>query len=318
MRTAAGLALASSLDRIRQAQCDDMGSRLSAISGSVVGAARQIHEADPTATPYEAPLTFTKVFTIIDALSDGDVRGKTLLDIGCGGGGFMAQALRLGMVPTGVDIYSGQAHSRSVAERLLEAAGMSPAETAASVRHADIASLPKELHSRFDFAVSLGMLEHIPDEHSRVAAVQHMILALKPGGTLILECAPNVRLPVDLFHFGPRYPFYHLLPDAIKRPYMQRLIRPRRPDLNEVQRDPRFLNGVSVGEIQTAVYDVDPAAGVVQAFPVVTRLAVSRTWLRRRSARASVGVISRLLVRLKMEPLIVIVARRSGARPMTL
>jgi hypothetical protein len=156
------------------------------------------------------------------------------------------------------------------------------------------------------------MLEHIPDKAARVKAVQNMVRALKPGGTLLLECAPNVRLPVDLFHYGPKYPFYHVLPDRVKRVYMRHIIRPRRPDLNEVQCDPKFLSGVSVGDVKAAIRSIDPSAEIVQAFPLLTRIAVSNSWLRRRRARTAVGVLSRLLVRLEMEPLLLIIASRSS------
>jgi 2-polyprenyl-3-methyl-5-hydroxy-6-metoxy-1,4-benzoquinol methylase len=306
--------LAAVLGSIDQRQCDEMGLRLSSISAEVAEVARRLQADDPDATPYAAPMAFTKIFTIIAAVSHGDVRAKTMLDVGCGGGGFMAQSLRLGMMPIGIDIYSGQGHSRAIAERLLEAAGMPPASVARSVRNADITCLPRELEGGFDFVVSLGMLEHVPVRQERIAAVQNMVRALKPGGTLILECAPNSRLPLDLFHFGPRYPLYHLLPDTIKRIYLERIIRPRRPDLNEVQRDPRFLSGVSVTDITKAIRAIDVDAVIVQAFPLVTRLAVSRAWLRRRRAQQVVGAISRLLVRAKMEPLILIVASRSVKR----
>jgi len=304
-------ALPATLDRIDQARCDEMGARLSRVSTAIAETARLMHAEDQTATPYAVPLHFTKIFTIIAALSQGELRGKSVLDVGCGGGGFMAQALHLEMAPTGIDIYSGQAHSRAAAEKLLEAAGMPADEVATSVRDADITHSLGDLEGRFDFVASSGMLEHIPDKMPRTEAVQNMIRALKPGGTLLLECAPNARLPIDLFHYGPRYPFYHLLPDAAKRVYMRWIIRPRRPDLNEVQIDPKFLNGVSVVEIKAAIRRVDPNAQIVQAFPLLTRLAVSKRWLRRRKAQIVIGAVSRLLVRLDMEPLILIVASRS-------
>lgn len=299
------------LDGIDQDRCDEMGARLAMISTVIEDTARRMQTEEGTAAAYAVPLHFTKAFTIIAAISRDDVRGKSVLDVGCGGGAFMAQALHLGMAPTGVDIYSGQAHSRAAAEKLLEAAGMPAAEIAVSVRDADITRSLGDLQERFDFVASSGMLEHIPDKRLRIAAVQNMIRALKPGGTLLLECAPNARLPIDLFHYGPRYPFYHLLPDAVKRVYMRWIIRPRRPDLNEVQSDPDFLNGVSVVEIKAAIRSVDAEAEIVQAFPLLTRLAVSKSWLRRPRVQSVTGLVSRLLVRLDMEPLILIVASRS-------
>ena len=55
------------------------------------------------------------------------------------------------------------------------------------------------------------MLEHIPDKAARAAAVMNMVSSLNSTGTLILTCGPNQRVPIDLFHDGPRFPFYHWL-----------------------------------------------------------------------------------------------------------
>ena len=310
MSTARPLHPATALDGISQEACDAMRARIVSLSGEIVAAADRMHAQDPNAPRYAAPLTFTKIFLMLDALSGGDANGKRLLDVGCGGGGLMAQAFALGMHPLGIDIYGGQAHSREVAEALLAAAAMDAATIAESVRDADITALPDDLIGQFDFVVSLGMLEHIPQPEERSRAVQNMIRALKPGGSMILECAPNSRVPFDLFHFGPRFPLYHMLPDRLKRIYMASAISRRHADLNEVQRDPRFLTGVPVAEIETAIRAVDRDATIVRAFPLVTRLSVSRGWLRRPSAQRVVGAISNLLVRLKMEPLIVVVAVR--------
>lgn len=302
--------LSPCLEAIDQAQCDVMGSRLAGISAGLDRVARM---AEGDGAPEGISLNFTKFFTIMNAVAGGNLATKSVLDVGCGGGGFIAVALRLGMIPTGIDIYSGQSHSRRSAQRLLSAAGMSPRDIDARIVNADITKPLASLGDQFDFVASTGMLEHIPDKHTRVEGVGNMVRALRPGGTLVLLCGPNSRVPIDLFHFGPRYPLYHQLPDRLKRMYMRHVIRPRRPDINEVQSEAGFLSGVSVREIRSAIRAVDPDAEIVQAFPIVTRLAVSRRWLRRPSVQVVVGAVSRLAVRLNLEPVILIVAARSGA-----
>jgi 2-polyprenyl-3-methyl-5-hydroxy-6-metoxy-1,4-benzoquinol methylase len=260
-------------------------------------------------TNHEVPMGFTKYFAMMHAASDGDLTGRTLLDVGCGSGGCMAQAFGLGMLPTGIDIYAGQGTSRDAARRLLSAYGMATTDIDRNVRYGDITRSVDDLAARFDFAISIGMLEHIADPAMRRTAVMNMMRTLKPGGMMILECAPNRWAPVDLFHYGPRYPFYHWLPDRLKTEYMARLIRPRRPDLNDIQAAPEFLSGLRVSEITRAVAAAQPAAVTVRAFPIVTRVAVTRAWLRRRSAQAFIGFASRTLTQLKLEPVIVIVAQ---------
>jgi SAM-dependent methyltransferase len=303
--------LSAQLDGIDQAQCDATAARLAGIAAGVEEAAR-VAEDDEQPLPYDAPLNFTKFFAMMGAVAgDTGLKGKSVLDVGCGGGGFMAQALGLGMQPTGIDIYSGQAHGRRSAERLLAAVGLGTAEIEQRVLDADITQPIGSLTGRFDFAASAGMLEHIPEAADRDEAVRNMIRALKPGGTLLLECGPNARSPIDLFHYGPKYPLYHVVPESIKRVYMDKLIRPRRPDLNDVQSHPQFLSGVSVTRIESAIRSVDPGAEIVQAFPTLTRLAVTRQVLRRRRVQMAVGAVSKALVAAKAEPLIMIVARRA-------
>lgn len=300
------MSLRQTLDTLSQARCDAMADRLARVSAALEDAARSDDQ------PYDAPLNFVKLFTIMEAIAGGDLSGRSVLDVGCGGGGFMAQALALGMQPTGIDIYSGQAHGRAVAERVLQAAGMPQHEVADHVIDASITAPLNGLADRFDFVISVGMLEHVPEASDRIAAVSNMIRALAPGGTMLLECAPNARFPLDLFHYGPRYPFYHQLPIRVKRTYMDRVIKPRRPDLNEVQSAPNFLTGVSVSEIHQAVRDVDPNADVVQGFPFFTQLSVTTSALRRPYVQALATGVGRALTAVRMEPVVYTLARRSA------
>lgn len=304
--------VSAALATVDQGACDAMAARIAAAVDAEPAAedAAGRWRADYLDNPEVVPLNFTKCFAILEAAGGGSLEGRSILDIGCGGGGFVTQARALGMRPVGIDIYTGQAHSRSAAEGLLRSRGASEQEIAEIVRDGDITEPVGDLADRFDYSISVGMLEHIPDRDARRRAVENMIRVLKPGGTMLLICGPNRRMPFDLFHYGPRFPFYHQLPSRLKAPYMRRLIKPRRPDLNEVQTATTFLTGVSIGEIEAAVRTVSPQAEIAQAFPTFVRMAVSRAWLKRPAAQVVVQAISGLLVRTKSEPLILIVATR--------
>jgi SAM-dependent methyltransferase len=301
--------LAIKLRAVDQRLCDDLGERLATDRKRAASRAMEDITFD-NATDSPVPMGFTKHFAIMHAICGGDLAARTILDIGCGGGGCMAQAYGLGMLPTGIDIYGGQAESRNAAQRLLSAYGMSSEHIETSVRYGDITQPLGDLAASFDFTISLGMLEHIPDTRLRQSAVMNMMRALKPGGVMILLCGPNRWCPVDIAHYGPRFPFYHWLPNPVKARYMRYFIRPRRPDLNDVQAAPEFLSGVRVSEIITAITQVEPDATIVHAFPLLTRVAVTRAWLRRRSIQALVGGASRALTRFGLEPSIVILAQR--------
>ncbi|WP_320671647.1 SAM-dependent methyltransferase [Patulibacter defluvii] len=305
--------VSAALATVDQQACDAMAERLRTASERAPAPADDPEgrwRSDYLDNPEVVPLNFTKCFAILEATGGGSLEGRSILDIGCGGGGFVTQARSLGMRPVGIDIYSGQAHSRAAAEGLLRAHGVPEEDLAGIVREGDITEPVGDLADRFDFAISIGMLEHIPEADARRRAVENMIRVLKPGGTLLLVCGPNRRMPFDLFHYGPRFPFYHQLPARLKAPYMRRLIKPRRPDLNEVQTATDFLTGVTIGEIERAIRTVSPAADVAQAFPTFVRMAVTRSWLRRPAVQTGVQALSRALVRAKAEPLILIVATR--------
>jgi len=283
------------LDDITQDDCDRMAHRLAALV--------------PQTSTYTPSLNFTKMLTIAERVSGGSLKDKAFLDVGCGGGGLVMQASLLGAKAVGIDLADGQADSLEIARNFLSSSGSS-----AVVREHDVTTmLPRDLEGEFDIVTSAGMMEHIPTASARTKAVRNMMSALKPGGTLLLLFGPNSRFPLDFYHYGFRYPAYHILPSWAKALYLRHIIKPKThsgyrgalADENE-----HLVNGVSVNEVSSAIRSQFANADVAQGFPVLVRLAVSRSWLRNPVARLGLGFVARVLTALRAEPIILMAGRR--------
>ena len=99
----------------------------------------------------------------------GALRGKLVLDVGCGMGRFAEVATRWGARVVGVDLSAAaQVAARNLADREFIAL------------QADVFALPFALES-FDYIYSIGVLHHTPDCENAVKALPPY---LKPGGSL--------------------------------------------------------------------------------------------------------------------------------------
>ncbi|MBU6474461.1 MAG: class I SAM-dependent methyltransferase [Alphaproteobacteria bacterium] len=112
--------------------------------------------------------------------------GAHILEIGCGWGGFMAEAVRNGQRVTGVTLSPAQAGLAQ--SRLAEMR----AHDAADVCLRDY----RDVSGQYDHVVSIGMMEHVgekywPEYMHRVRA------ALKPGGKAMIQ---TIVARDDLFH----------------------------------------------------------------------------------------------------------------------
>ncbi|HTO13366.1 MAG TPA: asparagine synthase (glutamine-hydrolyzing), partial [Candidatus Binatia bacterium] len=125
-----------------------------------------------------APARREMMSSILDRLQRRQAPGR-LLDVGCGGGHFMAAAVEHGWRPLGTDL-SGEACA--AARRL----------TAASVVQADAAALPFRAGT-LDAVALVSMLDHTTQP---LAAVREAARVLRPGGVLV------VRVPNGGFHAG--------------------------------------------------------------------------------------------------------------------
>ncbi len=106
----------------------------------------------------------------------GPLDGKTLLDIGCGGG-LLAEALtRRGARVTGID----------VGEAALEVARLHLHESGLDIEYrlATAEDFAAEHAGGFDVVTCLELLEHVPEPDSVIVAAARL---LKPGGRLVLS-----------------------------------------------------------------------------------------------------------------------------------
>lgn len=118
---------------------------------------RPLHEINPLRLGY------------IDGLAA--LRGKAVLDVGCGGG-ILAEAMATtGARVTGIDL----------ADKPLKVAQLHLLESGLDVTYRNIAveALAQEAPNSFDVVTCMEMLEHVPDPASTVRACAAL---LKPGG----------------------------------------------------------------------------------------------------------------------------------------
>ncbi len=97
--------------------------------------------------------------------------GKTVLDVGCGGGILSESMAQKGAIVTGIDL----------GEKALKVAQLHSLESGISVDYQLIAveKLALEAPASFDVVTCLEMLEHVPDPASVVQACSQLV---KPGG----------------------------------------------------------------------------------------------------------------------------------------
>ena len=99
------------------------------------------------------------------------LQGKTVLDVGCGGGILSESMARLGANVTGIDL----------SDKALGVAKLHLLESGQQVDYRKIAveTLAAEQPAHFDVVTCLEMLEHVPDPASVIAACAQLV---KPGG----------------------------------------------------------------------------------------------------------------------------------------
>lgn len=104
------------------------------------------------------------------------LKGKTVLDVGCGGG-ILSEAMALrGAQVTGIDL----------GEKALKVAQLHRLESGAGVdyRLVSVEAMAAERPAGFDMVTCMELLEHVPDPAAVVAACSTLV---KPGGHVFLS-----------------------------------------------------------------------------------------------------------------------------------
>lgn len=108
--------------------------------------------------------------------SRAPLAGKTVIDIGCGGGILAESMAKKGAHVTGIDL----------SEKALKVADLHSLESGVQVRYELIAAedMAEREAGRFDIVTCMEMLEHVPDPAAIVAACAKLV---KPGGKVFFS-----------------------------------------------------------------------------------------------------------------------------------
>lgn len=104
------------------------------------------------------------------------LRGKVVVDVGCGGGILAESMAKKGATVTGIDL----------SEKALKVADLHSLESGVAVRYELIAAeaLAEREPAGFDVVTCMEMLEHVPDPAAVVKACANMV---KPGGKVFFS-----------------------------------------------------------------------------------------------------------------------------------
>lgn len=126
------------------------------------GSLKALHDINPLRLSYVAART--------------DIRGREILDVGCGGGILSEALAKSGGHVTGIDLAPS---ALAAARAHQEVSGLS-----IDYRETSAETLALEMPERFDVIVCMELLEHVPDPGSVLAACQRLA---RPGGDIFLS-----------------------------------------------------------------------------------------------------------------------------------
>lgn len=165
----------------------------------------------------------------------GGLKGKQVLDVGCGGGLLSEAMARAGAIVTGVDL----------APMTIEVAELHALESGVCVRYLrqSAESHALEHGGKYDIITCMEMLEHVPDPMSVLRAMHTLV---KPGGRVFLSTLNRNLKSYLLSIVGAEY-VLNLLPRGTHT--YERFIRP-----SELARWSRAA-GLSVEDVSGLSYD---------------------------------------------------------------
>lgn len=128
------------------------------------------------------------------------LKGKQIIDIGCGGGLLSEGMAALGAQVTGIDL----------SEKALSIARLHLYESGHAIDYRLISAeaMAEEAPSGFDHVTCLEMLEHVPDPSSTITACARLV---KPGGQVFLSTINRNPKAYLLAVVGAEY-IFNLLP----------------------------------------------------------------------------------------------------------
>ena len=165
----------------------------------------------------------------------GELRGKRVLDVGCGGGLLSEAMARRGAQVTGIDL----------APLTIEVAELHALESQLSIRYVREAAEAHAAHAAgaYDAVTCMEMLEHVPEPESVLRALHDLV---RPGGDIIVSTLNRNLKSYLLAVIGAEY-VLNLLPRGTHT--YERFIKP-----SELSRWARAA-GLSVVDIAGLAYD---------------------------------------------------------------
>ncbi len=139
------------------------------------------------------PLRLEYIVTHIKQHYD-EVEGKTILDVGCGGGVLCEPLARLGADVTGID----------TSDSAIEAAKAHSAENHLTISYeaSTIEALEKHSEKAYDIITAMEVLEHVDDVGSFMQSARKL---LKPGGLMFFATINRTLKSLALAKFAAEY-----------------------------------------------------------------------------------------------------------------